>query len=246
MSREAAPRVDAVSPRLLHQEVADRLRAAIIRGDFRPGQRLREPELARMLALSRGPVREALRKLEQEGLVTTLPHQGASVVAIEAKALDDAIAIRRFLEERCARVALSRATAADLLELGRCLRSMEDGIDARDHFASAEYDFRFHERLIQIGDSDTIRRVWNLLAGRMRLYLNESNRAMARAGRDVVRSHRAIADALAAHDAPALERAIDQHFAETRESLLGRSRSSAEPESAEDLTALVAASLEAY
>lgn len=241
-------RVGAVSRRLLHQDVADQLRTAIIRGDFRPGQRLREPELARMLALSRGPVREALRKLEQEGLVVTTPHQGASVVALDALALDDAIEIRRFIEELNGRAALTRTTPQDLTELDQCLRSLEDAVEARDAAGSAVHDFRFHQRLIEVGDSAVVRRVWNSLAGPMRLYLNASNREMVSTGRNLSLSHRAIAEALRDGDRDRLMRAFAQHFAETRESLeeAGAGVPTRNGERGAPSPTLITAGLEAY
>jgi DNA-binding GntR family transcriptional regulator len=245
---EGTARVGAVSRRLLHQDVADQLRAAIIRGEFRPGQRLREPELARMLALSRGPVREALRKLEQEGLVVTTPHQGASVVALDALAVDEAIEIRRFIEELNGRTALTRATAQDLAELNRCLKSLEDAVEAKDVAGSAVHDFRFHQRLIEIGDSAVVQRVWNSLAGPIRLYVNASNSAMVSTGHNLVLSHRAIAEALEDGDEDRLTRAFAQHFDETRESLRGVGTEVVARDGDEGQTspALIAAGLEAY
>src|SRR5512147_2302861 len=82
----------------LFQEVADRLREAILQGRFRPGERLREAELATMLEVSRGPVREALTRLEHEGLVTTRRNRGATVSRLSKEDEEEVRSLRLTLE----------------------------------------------------------------------------------------------------------------------------------------------------
>jgi DNA-binding GntR family transcriptional regulator len=210
--------VRTIRRRLLHEDAADQLRLAIVRGDLQPGQRLPEPELARSLGLSRGPVREALRVLEREGLVVIAPHVGASVIALESRSLEDGLRLRRTVEELSCRYAIGSPTT-DLNELRQIVVEMRLAERANDPDAMAELDFRFHRRLVEMGGSDVAIGVWNVLAGRIRFHLALSAKRRLAEQSHMATGHQDILDALLARDGARLATVLRRHYDETEEAL---------------------------
>lgn len=211
-----APRVGAAARRPLYEIAADAIRSAIVRGLFAPGQRLYEPDLARELGLSRGPVREALRKLEQEGIVTSSPHLGAMVVRLDDREVQDALAIREFLETLdCARAA-AVVTDEELAELDRCVERIAAASVAGDVAELAEADLAFHSVLIAVGGSGLAQRVWRSLAGLLRISLAVTNPIFVRQDGDIAENHRQVLTALRSRDAAALEQSLRAHLGNVR------------------------------
>ena len=103
----------------LRDVVFNTLRQAILRGELKPGERLMEIQLAQRLGVSRTPVREAIRKLELEGLVLMIPRKGAEVAEITIKDLEDVLQVRAALEELAVRDACEKITEEQLKELRR-------------------------------------------------------------------------------------------------------------------------------
>jgi DNA-binding GntR family transcriptional regulator len=205
-------RVNAVARRPLYEEAADSIRAAILSGRFGPGERLHEPELAKSLGLSRGPVREALRKLEQEGIVLSSPHHGAAVVTVEHDEILDAIALREYLETfHCDRV-VANVTPELLQSLERAVEQMQAATREGDLLALTDADFGFHDLLIGAAGSGLTKRVWRLIAGQLRMSLALSDPIFMRDNGDVAATHQTILDALEKRDAKALESALLDHM----------------------------------
>ena len=104
----------------LRDVVFNTLRQAILKGELAPGERLMEIQLAEKLGVSRTPIREAIRKLELEGLVLMIPRKGAEVAKISEKSLRDVLEVRRSLEELAIELACERMEAEDLRRLEQC------------------------------------------------------------------------------------------------------------------------------
>lgn len=205
-------RINAVARRPLYEEALLAIRAAILRGSFAPGERLYGPDLAGRLGLSRGPVREALNKLEQEGIVVSNPHHGSSVVRIDDAELYDAIEIREFIETlHCDRL-IGSLTDDDLVALEVKVDEMREAGARGDAAALAEADYEFHERLISIGGSQLMHRVWRSIGSVLQMSLAVSDAVFLRAHGDVAREHQPILDALRARDAQLLETALREHL----------------------------------
>jgi DNA-binding GntR family transcriptional regulator len=201
--------------RTLYHEAVEELRGAILRGAFRPGERLREQELARLLGLSRGPVREAIRQLEQEGIVTAEPHVGVSVVAFAAEEIRDAFAIREFIETSSAHAMVKSLSTEERRGLFELVESMQQAATARDHTRVADLDVAFHRLLLRPA-SAVAQRVWSSLEGPIRMYLSRSDEIFFREVGDVGESHRPILEALAANDPERLRAALSAHTEESR------------------------------
>lgn len=142
----------------LRDVVFNTLRQAILKGDLLPGERLMEIQLANKLGVSRTPIREAIRKLELEGLVIMIPRKGAIVAEITEKDLRDVLEVRASLEVLAIELACARITEEGLLKLEEALNDFEEALHSKDVTLIAEKDVAFHdvifnathnERLIQ-------------------------------------------------------------------------------------------------
>ena len=144
-----------VERRVLRHEVLQGLRSGILSGEIAPGTRLLEVPLANELGVSRGPVREALRQLEQEGLVEFYPHRGAVVVGVADAEVETIYGIRALLEGRAFARACRVVTDEELEALAATVEKMISASEAGDVAAVTEHDMRFHGRVVEISGSST-------------------------------------------------------------------------------------------
>lgn len=135
--------MDAYLP--LRDVVFNTLREAILKGDLKPGERLMELQLASKLGVSRTPIREAIRMLEQEGLAVTVPRKGAEVAKMTLKDMEDVLEIRDTLDELAARVACSRISEEQLERLKQIKKQFEDSLQTKDVKKIAQADVKFHD-----------------------------------------------------------------------------------------------------
>lgn len=129
----------------LRDVVFNTLRQAILRGELKPGERLMEIQLANKLGVSRTPIREAIRKLELEGLVLMIPRKGAEVADITEKSLKDVLEVRRALEELSVKLTCDRITKEEIKELGQAAENFKRTLKSKDITEIAEADVRFHD-----------------------------------------------------------------------------------------------------
>ncbi len=129
----------------LRDVVFNTLRQAILRGELKPGERLMEIQLANKLGVSRTPIREAIRKLELEGLVLMIPRKGAEVADITEKSLKDVLEVRRALEELSVKLTCDRITKEEIKELEQAAENFRKTMKNKDITEIAEADVRFHD-----------------------------------------------------------------------------------------------------
>ncbi|MCI8447077.1 MAG: GntR family transcriptional regulator [Eubacterium sp.] len=137
----------------LRDVVFHTLREAILKGDLRPGERLMELQLASKLGVSRTPIREAIRMLEQEGLAVTIPRKGAEVAKMTEKDMEDVLQIREALDELAVQVACDKMTAQQLKELTLAMKNFENAIQAGKLKKIIEYDVEFHDIIYRATDN---------------------------------------------------------------------------------------------
>lgn len=140
----------------LRDVVFNTLRQAILRGELKPGERLMEIQLANKLGVSRTPIREAIRKLELEGLVLMIPRRGAEVAQITEKSLRDVLEVRRALEELAVQLACLRMTEAGLEELKAAAARFEAVLGDEDITVVAEADVAFHDVIYMATDNERL------------------------------------------------------------------------------------------
>jgi DNA-binding GntR family transcriptional regulator len=199
------------------------LRALIISGRFETGQKLVEEELADQFKVSRTPVREALRKLEIEGLVQYQPRRGVIVTGFSREDVDEIYATRAVLEGLAARLAAEHATDAELAELGRCLERMNRSSDAGDFQRTARIHTRFDDLLYRIGHN---RRLYGILSQFSEYIEHCQLVSMERPGRaaEIRAEHEAMYAAITARDPDAAERAARLHVTNARRAFFGEDR----------------------
>ncbi len=135
--------MDAYLP--LRDVVFNTLREAILRGDLKPGERLMELQLAAKLGVSRTPIREAIRMLEQEGLAVTVPRKGAEVAKMTEKDMEDVLQVREVLDELAANIAYKQITKEELESLVAAMHEFEASTKTGDIKRIAETDMKFHD-----------------------------------------------------------------------------------------------------
>ena len=171
-------RLKPVSQRTLSDESTDRLRAAIRNGTLAPGARLVEQELAEMLAVSRIPVREAIQRLVEEGLVTKIPHRGAFVYLPTLKEIEEISSLRVVLESFIVARAIERWQPKHELALRGIVEEMRMAASQRDFVQLYEQDYRFHYTVWEIADHSLMLEVVSSLRSRISRFLYEANGAL--------------------------------------------------------------------
>ena len=155
--------------RVLRHEVLQTLRTGILAGELVPGTRLREVPLAAEFGVSRGPLREALRQLEQEGLVEFHTHRGAVVVGVADTEIETIYGIRSLLEEQAFASASRVITDDDLDALTELVDRMVKASEVGDVDAATEYDMSFHGRVVELSGFQYLRHLWASIDGLVRL-----------------------------------------------------------------------------
>ena len=151
----------------LRDVVFNTLRQAILRGELKPGERLMEIQLANKLGVSRTPIREAIRKLELEGLVLMIPRKGAEVAEITEKSLRDVLEVRRALEELAVQRVCEKITEEEIEELKAAAREFENVLKDGDITKIAEADVRFHDVIYMATDNQKLIQLLNNLREQM-------------------------------------------------------------------------------
>ena len=140
----------------LRDVVFNTLRQAILRGELKPGERLMEIQLANKLGVSRTPIREAIRKLELEGLVLMIPRKGAEVAEITEKSLRDVLEVRRALEELAVRLACDKISEEKIQELKEAAEYFRSTLKSGDITKIAEADVKFHDVIYLATDNQKL------------------------------------------------------------------------------------------
>lgn len=151
----------------LRDVVFNTLRQAILRGELKPGERLMEIQLANKLGVSRTPIREAIRKLELEGLVLMIPRKGAEVAEITEKSLRDVLEVRKALEELAVQIACDKITATQIDQLRVEAKEFEAALNDDDVTKIAEADVAFHDIIYLATDNQRLIQLLNNLREQM-------------------------------------------------------------------------------
>ena len=203
----------------LRDVVFNTLRQAIIEGDLKPGERLLEIQLADKLGVSRTPVREAIRKLELEGLVTMVPRRGTTVLGITKKHLKDVLEIRSALEELALELACRRVTPEQYEELVRLEALLEAKQDSDNAFELSDIDEKFHEQIYQATNNPRLVQLLANLREQMYRYRLEYMKAKDKRPR-LIQEHQQIIKALKNKDSKAGRKAIYDHIVNQANAIL--------------------------
>lgn len=200
--------------RSLHEEVADCVRTMIIEGELKEGQRIHEPELCQQLDISRTPLREALKVLHSEGLVTIEPNRGAWVATITPEEIREHFEIISSLERRAAELTAVKATESDLARLSKLQDKLERHYHAQERNEYFETNQHIHRLIIELAGNDTLTQLHHQLMNRVSRgrYLAIG---MQHRWEESVEEHRALLDALREHNAELAGRILAEHVLHT-------------------------------
>ncbi len=198
-----------VSPGLRH-DVRNHLRNQIFDGTLQPGDRIVESRLARELGISQAPVREALRELEQMGLVVSYPNRGSSVRRVEPKDAEEMYVLRAHLEVLAVDLAIPRLGEDDLATLDRFIDDMVEAAKDDDPERLTELDTGFHEFILTCSGNTLLLKTWqgiSPLNWTMMTVIRLKDRNLV----ELAERHRPIVEALRAGDQQQAEQAIREH-----------------------------------
>lgn len=210
-----APAADSET---LSEHVLRQIQSAIVKGEIAPGSKISEPELARAYGISRGPLREALHRLEGQKLLVRVPHVGARVVSLSMAELNELYQIRESLEGLACRLAAQNMTVSDVDALRDVLRTHEqdESFQAGQGYYQQEGDFDFHYRIVQgSGNSLLIRMLCDELYQLARMYRIQYSTTPNRPAQAFAEHHR-ILDAIAEGDGELAELLMRRHIQTSR------------------------------
>ena len=195
----------------LRDVVFNTLRRAILKGELKPGERLMEITLADKLGVSRTPIREAIRKLELEGLVVMAPRKGAKVASITERDLNDVLEVRKGMEVLAISLACKRITGEELEKLETIEQSFQKLIESGNLTELAEMDVKFHDTIYQATNNQRLVQLLNNLREQMYRYRMEYLKDIA-VRRTLAEEHKAICRALRERDEQQAEEYVSIHI----------------------------------
>ena len=195
----------------LRDVVFNTLRQAILRGEMEPGERLMEIQLAQKLGVSRTPIREAIRKLELEGLVIMIPRKGAEVAHITEKDMRDVLEVRCTLEELAVALACKNVTPERIMDLRAANKVFESAIVSQDVVNIVDADVQFHDTIYAMTDNDRLIQIINKLREQMYRYRLEYVKD-ARTHSILINEHNDIIQKLADKDVEGAKMFMRQHI----------------------------------
>ncbi|MFJ5226728.1 GntR family transcriptional regulator [Streptomyces sp. NPDC088400] len=203
-----------VSRKTLTSLVTEQLRDGIHRGTFLPGSQLHEAELAERLGVSRGPIRESLQRLIQEGLLASQPHRGVFVPVLTEEDIIDVFFAREAVEAAAFRRVITQPPSPELLDaLRRTLDEMTSAAADDDWSTVGELDVRFHRLVVDAVGSHRLSRMFSTLISETRLCLHMMAGADP-AHHDLVPEHHELARLIAGAELDTALATLHQHFAE--------------------------------
>lgn len=211
MSLESSP---LRPPESRRHWLAHTLREAIARGEIRPGTRLVERDLSARTGVSRGPVREALLQLENEGLLVSRSYRGTEVVAVSEEEVEEILIPTRVVLERFAfRQARPRLTEDDYAKLEGLVEILRRAAKDGDRLTIVEADVKFHELVIIRSEKPHCEQLWRTIVPRVRAFFyDEAPRHKSL--RNIVTEHRTLLEVLKRDDESALVAEVERHVVE--------------------------------
>jgi DNA-binding GntR family transcriptional regulator len=214
-ARDLAP----AKRRSLAEDVTERLRLAIVRGEFAPGQHLNETALAESLGTSRGPIREALVELERVGLLTIERHRGARISRLAQEDITEIYELRRALERLAMERAVLHATPEDFAAMDAIVAAMAEAVAAKNVFRTVELDIGFHDLVYRAARHSRLYASWSRLRPQIEFFLQNRARDPTDYLKIAVREHGALRDVIRTGPVDHALVMIDEHLRSAYERL---------------------------
>lgn len=207
----------------LRDVVFNTLRQAILIGELKPGERLMEIHLADRLGVSRTPIREAIHKLEREGLVTIVPRRGAEVAQITEKSMNDVLEVRRALDALCVELACDRITEEGLEDLRAACDNFEQCVKTKDSKKIAQADVALHDIIVQATGNQRLIQLVNNLSEQMYRYRFEYIKDSSQ-HKTLVEEHRIIYQSIVQKDKETAAEAARTHIDNQKKAIIRQIR----------------------
>ncbi|MEO5700214.1 MAG: phosphonate utilization associated transcriptional regulator [Casimicrobiaceae bacterium] len=213
---EFRPSIAALQAHSLPALVQRDIERMILGGEIAPGSKLNEAALAELLGVSRGPVREAFRALEESGLVRLEKNRGVHVRQIPVEEADEIYELRALLDAFVGQRVAATATPAAIRELRAMVAAMERAAAGNDVDAFLKTNLAFHDRLVELAGNRKLLATYRRLVNELRLF-RRTTLAQEGALPTSTREHRQIVERIAAGDVPGAGRALHDHVVASRE-----------------------------
>ena len=196
----------------LRHKISDEIRNAIFQGKLKPGDRLREVEIAKQMGVSRGPIREAMRMLEQEGLLFSQPYKETMVADISTEEVHQVlIPIRLTIETFAIRKALPQLDSVHLEQLRVIVSDMKEAARQNNLSRLVEHDLAFHEYLLNLAKMPVLLNTWMSVYNRIRIYFLQQGQAYGDLD-ELCHEHEILLRAIEAGDADKAAEALEAHI----------------------------------
>jgi GntR family transcriptional regulator, gluconate operon transcriptional repressor len=213
------PKVSGVKRSSLSDQIAGNLRQAILAGVLPPGTRMLEIELAQQLGVSRGPLREALRILQGEGLVEAFPNRGVFVASLDEQDIQELYSLRELLETYAIRLATERADAAQTARLRALVDEMLKAAKTGNHAKVIDLDLQFHQAVWQLSGHQRLRQMLTDMLSQIRIFLGVNTQLYADLAEGVA-DHQRIIEAVESKKAEVAVEQMRRHVVEARQVVL--------------------------
>jgi DNA-binding GntR family transcriptional regulator len=187
------------------------LRAAILDGTVPPGGQLREAHIAADLGISRSPLREALTRLEEEGLIVKIPFRGAFVVEVSARDVAEIASVRLLVEPYAAELSAEALRGAGRPELLRAIEELDRATGKNDIPASIDAHLRFHRLFYDLSGHGVLQSLWNGWESKLRLYLTVDHRTYSDP-HDIAAEHERLVETALEGDIDGFRQELARHF----------------------------------
>lgn len=207
----------------LRESVWRSIREAILRGELEPGTPINQAILAERFGISRGPLREALSLLENEGLVRNIPYRGTFVAEFDERIIKETYSLRRVLEAFAVEQAIENGAPEQIAELREIYEEMVEAARQKDMEKFHEIDLQFHRHVYTMAEHELLLEMWAVIETNVKrgIFYAQFN---LYSPEELLDSHRRILEAIEARNITAAKREIDLHITDGCERLISRWR----------------------
>jgi DNA-binding GntR family transcriptional regulator len=208
----------SIDTRTLRENVTDLIRQAIIEGRLAAGSELNQAQIAEKLGISRGPVREALGQLEQEGLIHNVPYKGVVITSLTPHYVRELYSLRSALETFAVTQAIAKENTKDVHKLKQVVKDMRQAAKAKDNLKLVEIDLAFHRTIVEMAQHDLLRRTWVPMEMGVKRCLYARHQ-IYRSLDEVVGTHPALIEAIQNQNVKEATRILQQHILDAGEKI---------------------------
>ncbi len=205
------PKINQNDYKPLRDKVFEKLRKAIVTGELKPGERLMEVKLAEEMKVSRTPVREAIRKLELEGLITMTPRKGVHVSDLSAREINDALEVRATIEGLAASLAANRITPEELRKLKYIGNQFKTALADGNVQSMVKKDVDFHEVIYKATKNEKLMQISNSLSEQVQRFRISYIKDFS-SPQDLAKEHAEILDAISKKNSALAKEKAESHI----------------------------------